>query len=86
MVETCDFHRVFGKRSKDMLILTLIPSYKHNILSNILVIGKIKVTEFHQPPPPPTNDFDDSPYSYDTLQISIHICETMHYRVSIDYI
>ena len=36
---------------------------------------------FHQPPA--SNDFDDSPYPYDTSQILMHICETMRYRVSI---
>ena len=40
---------------------------------------------FYQPPPS-TNDFDESPYPYDTPQISVHICETMRYRVSKDYI
>ena len=34
-----------------MLILIRIPTYKHMILSIIFVIGKIRILEFHQPPP-----------------------------------
>ena len=29
IVETCDFHRIFGKISKEMLILIHLPNYKH---------------------------------------------------------
>ena len=38
--------------------------------------------EFHHPP---TNDFDDSP-TIQHPQILMHICETVCYRVIIDYI
>ena len=44
--------------------------------------------EFHPPPThthTPANNFDDSPYTYDT-PISMHICEEMRYRASIDYL
>ena len=33
-------------------------------LSNIFVIGKIRIMEFHQPPS--TENFDNSPYPYGT--------------------
>ena len=39
--------------------------------------------ELHQPPS--TNDFETPP-THTTPQISMHVCETMHYRSSIDYI
>ena len=76
-----------------MLILNYIPIFdkicacnlvQAHILSNFVVLGKIRIIEFHQPPLPTT--FDDSPYAYDTPLISMHICETMRYSVSIDCI
>ena len=48
----------------------------------MFVIGKIRITEFHQPHPP-TENFDDSPYPYGTSQMLIHFCKKMRYRVNI---
>ena len=48
----------------------------------MFIIGKIRIIAFHQPPP--IDNFDDSPKPIRHPQISIHICEKMRYRVSID--
>ena len=53
------------------------------ILSNIFVIGKIRIMEFHRPPPLPTTS--TIPPTHITPQIPMHICEMMRYRVSVDY-
>ena len=53
--ETYNFHRIFGKISKEMLTLIHIPSYKL-ISCHFFVKDKIRIIEFHQrlPPPLPT--------------------------------
>ena len=67
-----------------MLILIYI-QFTSIYLVKYFVIGKIRIMEFHQPPLAlPTTLTTPLPIRH--TQISMHICETMYYRVSIDYI
>ena len=57
---------------KEMLILIIqFSKLKAYILSNISVIGKIKIMEFKQPLH--TLTFDDSPYPYDTPNFNAYL-------------
>ena len=58
VVKISNFRRVFGKINKEMQsnLHTKLQAY---ILSNIIVIGKTGITEFHQPNP--IKNYDDSP-------------------------
>ena len=51
-----------------MIILIYVSNYNHIFFSNIFVIGKIRIMEFH---PPPTENFDDFPYPYGTPKFRI---------------
>ena len=87
-------HDLFGKISKEMLILLHILSYKHvscmNVLYqaciNIFDKGKTRIMEFHQPPSHNHQGLWRLPLPIRHPQISMHIFETMLYRFSIDYI
>ena len=56
------------------------------ILSNISVIGKTRIMEFHQPPPPPLPKTLTTPLPIGYPQILINFRKKMRYRVSINYI
>ena len=65
LAEKCNFRGIFGKISKEMLILIHIPSYRHIFCQIFFVTGKLRITEFnHQP----YQRLEDSPrpYPYDT--------------------
>ena len=89
IVGTCDFHEIFGKVSKEIIILIYLPNYKY--VSCQIFLSKKKQTKQNKKSwsftnPSPLRKTLTTHSTHTAPQISIHFCEKMRYGLSIDYI